>query len=345
MLRSFKRKVASAALAGSSLLPQGGKISYLGTQAAKLEPAAVVVAEESAVESAPAAASAAAISAAGGGMTAGKVAGTAAAGAGVAGGGALAVEKGCGKAVTIAESASGAGERSAASAAREMAALERRGLSTAERLGGAEAGELGGLTTAPAGIPEPRVPRIAPVPMVIAKDTGTVARVAVESSGVHVVDSAGREIAPTSFAAIRQKAIIEDQAVKLAQSVLEKLPPGQLESQEQIAAAFKRVERALQADPKFKYEFNVASGNVKIKYLSARGEITGEFNGYSVVKKAGAAGLGYLGVWSYGRSGDPKPKQNTSTQGLRPKAQEGTDRSGSHRAQNSSQPLPNGGAR
>jgi hypothetical protein len=290
MLKSWKRKAGSMALAGGSLL-QPGKVSYLGARVEAAEAAVVSMVEEAGVKAATAGTEAAAAS------SGRAVAGTAA-GAGV-GGGALVAGRGC---------------RSAASAVAEVSTVERTGLAAEEALAGTRTFERSAseidrlLADRPlsseaerlvAGRSSVRIPQVVISPVQRGITDEIAAHRAVREVGVELFDASGRKLAPSAASAA--DGAIEQRVALFTREVLEELPADQFGSDEAVAEALEKVRGALKADPKFKYELDIATGKLKIKYLARRGEISGEINAYAVVRKAAtnAAISGGLGYWGY----------------------------------------------
>lgn len=273
MLKAFKRRIVSSAVAMGSLLPQVGRVSFMGTQASRA-PVSVVAGEAAAVTATSA-----------GGISTG----AAVAGAGAAGvtGGAVVSSRGCGRtAVTAVESA---GTRRTAT-----------GLA-----GGAIRSEGDDLARVLASRNSPLR-----LPGVIATDGKDAARAALASEEVVLFDATGRQVAQQTA----ESALIQREAVNLVDEVIRSVPVAQRGSEKAIAEAFERATRSVRAgssNGKLAYEFDLGTGKIKLKYPTARGEISGEFNAIDVAKKATIYGGGlYYGYYLQQQNnagGAPKP--------------------------------------
>jgi len=298
MFKSWKRRAGSVALASSSLL-QPDRISYLGARVNAAETAVV-----SAVEEAGAKAAATAGSEVAAASTGRAIAGTAAGATGV--GGAVAVSKGCRSASSVAEIATTA-ERSAFAADEVYAGTRAAGRASAEleemlarqRSASVELDQLLGRRVS---IPQMVV---GPAQRAVAEDVA--AHRAVKEVGVELFDASGRKIAPDALSSLEENRVIEERAAMFTRKVLQELPADQFRSEESLNEALQKVHNALKPDPKFKYELDLASGKLKIKYKAPRGEISGEINAYAAARKAAISGGLYFG-W---RQWSPRPAATT----------------------------------
>ena len=274
----IKRRMAAAMVATTAVLPNFSKVSFLGTKATN---AAQTVSRTAIAleEAAPGAA-------AGGSRV---IAGT-----GVAAGGATAAATAtqCGSRVgksAVVEIAEGAGGRAASSAVRIEATESAAWRAAANRSGvrgvGKDferfaAGEQGAF------------PRSFQMPgsnvgALVVDDGSFAAARAIKNEPITLFDATGKAIVADPL----QHLEFEKRLIAVARDAARQLPEGGATvTDEQLRKAILGV---LKKDARWKYEFDVTTGKLKLKVNTLRGEIQGDVNAYSIVRNTAIAGAGY----------------------------------------------------
>jgi hypothetical protein len=273
MAGSFRRRIAAVGLSIASLFPNVNRVSFMGARS--VTKAVVASVEAVGTRAEPVIEKVAQVASTNGGKAA-------AAGTLVTAGGAAAVaEKGCVFGAKSVKSAIEVAEHTRPSVVVEAG----EGLGKAAAKGGSEIVEDIPKPKFPGGSPEPVPiePRPGPgilVPLVEPPPAAVATR-AVSEAGVRITSNT----AASSVELADAKVLLDEQAIRMTENLLLRLPRAELQSHEAVAAAFKT---GIVSSGKYRATFDAATGLVRMHLAKNGVVISAEFNAYSAAQAAAA---------------------------------------------------------
>lgn len=278
MFGPIRRRLATVGLALTSLLPNAGKVSFMGAR--DLPRSMVAAVEETAAAAEPVVEKAAQAVGKGGGAVVVGVSGTVAGGA--------AATKGCASAARAVEET-----RVIPSVANDARIAATRAAESASGIG-KDADEFSNLKLPRSELPPSEPGEVPPSPAerlplanrapVLAvppeSPLHSIARSAVDAAGLKITGAAG-SVSDTVLA----RQLLEENSIQMTQTVLIRLQRAELLSHEQVARAFNEGFRGY---PAFHATLEPSTGLIRLHLLRNGVAITAEFNAYTAAETAAA---------------------------------------------------------